>query len=57
MNTKSKSNLWLLDQSTPSVTPSNLINFAGAYPPSRRQVLLAKFYGYHKYLQTKYELY
>ena len=55
MNTKSKSKLWLLDQSTPLVTSSDLINFAGAYPPSRRQVLL-QFYGYHKYLQTSSNL-
>ena len=55
MDTKTKTNLWLLDQSPPLITSSDRLKFAGAYPPTCGQVFL-QFHGYHRYLQSTSKL-
>ena len=55
MDTKAKTNLWLLDQSPPLITSSDRLKFAGAYPPTCGQVFL-QFHGYHRYLQSTSKL-
>ena len=49
--TKFKTTFWLLGPSPPLVDYVDKHNFVGAYPATRRQILL-QFFGYHEYHQA-----
>lgn len=55
MNTKSTTQLYLLDKCPPIFNESRNYGFTGPFPPTREQILL-QYYGYHRYLQESTKL-